>query len=170
MEKLGRNQTKLTLPSTDHLPEEERAWIIVNSHPAVGDIPNLETFDISVLEAVLGSIIDWNLTDEGGTILPITEQNVKLLPSKDFWYIAEYIKTGADIGDSDRRNLVLYLAAIKDKRKPDISPPFAYLLYAYRKRFRISWEEMMATPISVIFSDLEFMTLEGQILGNQEEE
>ena len=68
------------------LPSFEGGWVELYEGLLYGDLKELEketsefTRGVKALELM---IKDWNLTNEKGERLPVTEENLNLLPSKD---------------------------------------------------------------------------------------
>lgn len=88
MPKLVSNVTrKIYLPSTEGLPEEEKAWVEVKTRLAGGDMLVASvngSNDIQRTEAALASyIVKWNFTNEAGETEPITRETVHQLETED---------------------------------------------------------------------------------------
>lgn len=83
---------KIFLPSTEGLPEEEKAWVEVKTRLTGGDMLAAATGgndDIERTEAAIAAfIVDWNFTNEEGETEPITRQSVHQLEIDDFSLLA----------------------------------------------------------------------------------
>lgn len=116
-----------------------------------------------IAEIMAGAIERWNITDDDGRLLPVTSQNLRLLDRESFWEIAKgmYPKYTDEELEID---VMSYLNRGDDK---GIAPPWPYIVYCYRRQFRISWTEFINTPIRVIEQDMLFMSLESQYEANK---
>jgi len=157
---------RLLLPSTANLKEAQRAYVTIKTLVPLG--PSL-SLTPTLIEKATAAIADWNLTDDAGNPLPITTETVGELPAEDVHYIASHLKTRQEFPVEDRKRLIIYLSAMRDGRSADEDPPVSYLLYVYRRKFGLSWQELLATPIAVIVQDIEYMNLENQLLRKTEE-
>jgi len=61
---------------------------------------------------------------------------------------------------------VLHLNAIKDNsdgKDVDVpAPPFAYTLFAWRRKMGVGYFEALRMPVDVIMTDIEMMNLEAE--------
>jgi hypothetical protein len=159
------------LPSARRLPNGRGAWVRFKTQLPAGDFTRfLETGGGAIDEIaqiVARGIEDWNLEDDEGEKLPIESQYLKKLPSEDFWHIASNLYRK----ESDRQlelDVMNYLAADPDDE--DTRAPWAFVVYKYRRIFRVSWPDFVQTPLHVIQRDLLFMNLERQSQANQSKE
>lgn len=86
---------RIYLPSTEHLPEEQKAFVDMDTRPVqtadIEDVdPELSQISISV-EMLAERIKGWNFTDESGNDLPVTVENIKLLEVSDFVHLGDII-------------------------------------------------------------------------------
>lgn len=105
MPTLKKNEEKierLYLPSTEKLPEEEKAFVDMDVRPVqTGDIedvnPELSQISISI-EMLTERIKGWNFTDEAGAAVPVSIETVKLLDVEDFIFLGEIINKSGKKG------------------------------------------------------------------------
>ena len=159
---LHRKPEKVYLPSTKELPDEEQAWVKLKLDIPIGDL-----FGRNQAEIVALSILEWNFTDEEGRPLEPEEKNVCQLPVEDISHLYNILKIHqSELEKREEKDLIIYLRALAEKKKPTIAPPFSYQLYLYRKVFGLSWEEFSKTPTHIVLDDLKIMEHESNILGN----
>lgn len=155
---------RLELPSSD---PSDPAWVDVNPEVTTEDwMAWRETKQAyALLSLVKNSIVAWNMTDKNNDILEVSIEVIRTLPVADFDLILSRLKTDNDdaLVDRDRKNLILYLTAIKANQKPPVDPPLSYVFYVYRKEFHLSWQEFCNTPLTVVLRDIEFNNLEAVI-------
>lgn len=94
----NRKTTRIILPSMSD--PEDPGWVEIRDKLILGDFSRTVTgVGNTRVEAVAGAITDWNMTDEDGTKLPITVENVGLLEADDFnilWDHIQGVKTEAE--------------------------------------------------------------------------
>lgn len=85
------------LPSTEKLPEEEKAFVDLDIGPVItGDVvgADLEAGEVKVgVQMLTDRIKGWNYTNESGEPLEINFDNVKLLDMDDFVFLAQQLPT-----------------------------------------------------------------------------
>ena len=85
------------LPSTDNLPEPEKAFVDMDVSPMItADIITLNTKggEVEVGARMLAQRIEgWNFTDEAGNDVPVTFENIKRLDLGDFGFLADKLDT-----------------------------------------------------------------------------
>lgn len=110
---LGKqNLTRLELPSTAGLPEDQRASIVLNTAVTMEDLAGSEQYPSDIDKAIYGLsclIIEWNFTDAAGQPAVVSFENVKKLGITDFAYLnkwfEETLKTvQAGISDEVKKN------------------------------------------------------------------
>lgn len=91
-------ENKLTdrvyLPSTLHLPEEQRAWVTLKTRLKFGDTDLMFDVDTEFDKHAAGLariITDWNFQSRDLTPLPITIENIKELETADIHYLNKYL-------------------------------------------------------------------------------
>jgi len=97
-------ENKLTdrvyLPSTLHLPEEQRAWVILKTRLKFGDTDLMFEVDTEFDKHAAGLariVTNWNLTSrEDESPLPITLENIKELETADIHYLNKYLNSLKD--------------------------------------------------------------------------
>lgn len=95
------NRKQFYLPSTNHLPIEQQAYIIVDVAPMLtGDMinPDLkdgENINLRLAKLFLSRIKEWNLTVSGQP-LPVTLASMALLQREDFEYLVNQPFVDAD--------------------------------------------------------------------------
>ena len=86
------SRKQIILPSTKDLPAEEQAWVVLDTSPTTA----ADTLDITegmgmmriLITLLTNRITEWNYTDENGTPVPITFDNVCKLEIDDLKYLA----------------------------------------------------------------------------------
>lgn len=84
---------RVYLPSTESLPEEQKAFVDMEVGPmTTADIVGLDTNAGEVemgVRMLAARIKGWNFTDEAGNEIEINFDNVKKLDIEDFTFLAE---------------------------------------------------------------------------------
>lgn len=155
---------RYVLPSTAHLPEPEQVVVFLDRDIKVGNLNARLPLEVAVKEADLlaKQIESWNLTlDDEVTPAPITPENIDtFIPSIDIQFLSAKMLGQHGLSKQTIKDLTLYLSAQKKGQKISKSPPLAYILYAYRRKFGISWQQAAETPLSVIMQDFLFSNME----------
>lgn len=89
--------TLVYLPSTlQEANVADRAWIKVKTKLTLGDILDVNKVSDPQEQTIVGVllyIVDWNYTDEAGTVLELTADSVKeIIEPADFLFIGELLK------------------------------------------------------------------------------
>jgi hypothetical protein len=99
------NLERVYLPSTKHLPEEEQAFVDIESGKmTTGDVIGVDPTSGEVevgVRMLVNRIKGWNFTDSEGKELEINFENVQLLEIEDFSFLAEKLNLGAVEGLSE---------------------------------------------------------------------
>ena len=101
---------RVYLPSTKNLPQEEQAFVDMNTGPlTAGDIigvdPKLQEELVMAVIMLTNRIAGWNFTDASGEDLPVTAENVRMLGVEDFTFLAEKLPQGeSSLDDSEKKN------------------------------------------------------------------
>lgn len=99
-------QKQVFLPSTEELPEDQRAWVTMDISPLkTGDLAHSQdgaSTAALIMDAVFGRIREWNFTDEEGTPLPITRHNFNAIGITDYNHMRDQIETGERLTDDER--------------------------------------------------------------------
>lgn len=88
-----KDPERIVLPSTKDLPEDQQAWVVMDTSPRrAGDLALVDRTmtDGQVGVAVIaGRIKEWNYTDANGKAFPITTESVgNIIGQDDFQYLA----------------------------------------------------------------------------------
>ena len=86
------------------LPSFEDGWVELYEGLLYGDLKELEKETSEFKRGVKAlelMIKDWNLTDEKGEKLPITEENLNLIPTKDLLVLLG--KVAEFMGESEKK-------------------------------------------------------------------
>ncbi len=81
---------KIYLPSTEkEEKEEDRGWVRLRDYVPAGVIIDHKdsNMEVASLHALVSSILEWNFTDEKGTTLPVTVENVRKLKLPDYTFL-----------------------------------------------------------------------------------
>ncbi len=82
------------------LPSFEDSKVVIYHSLLAKDVDlaiDLQNGKVSQILLVLPKLIkEWNFTDEAGVVLPITPENVNLIPQDDLIYIIEQVKEFAE--------------------------------------------------------------------------
>lgn len=149
---------------TLQLPASPDVWVELKT-----DIPAQSRFEFNeasvrripgiVAEALAG----WNLADDEDQEIPLTANNLaRYLPSEDIWHIAGQMYSHDD--DTDYERAVMLTIAGGD------DCPWDYLVYKYRRIFRVSFPDFVKTPLKVIRRDIMTYNLEAQYQQSQQPE
>lgn len=88
MAKLRKSQIKkISLPSFEDLPEEERGWVEIECATQMSDFEDVDkslSEVRSTAQILIKKIKSWNLTTDDDKPLPITIDNIVSLDSSDF--------------------------------------------------------------------------------------
>jgi len=144
---------KVVLKSTEDLADP--AWVFVESRRFLFEDQE------DIIKALSKCIVKWNLTDNDGKTLKITEQNVESLRVSDVMILFEKIRPNVEtLSIDDEKRLMLCLSARKQGITIDERVPLDYVFYLYRQKFNISYEQLQKTPLEIIYKDLEFSRIE----------
>lgn len=87
---------RLYLPTTEHLPEDERAWVDVKDRMQLGDMADASHGDTITEQGIISLshyITAWNYTEADGSATPITTDTVRKLDYKDFLFLTDHYNT-----------------------------------------------------------------------------
>lgn len=88
-----RSTVKVVLATATKMNDGEECWVECFQDPIVGDVMIADPNDkVGVSVGILTKLIKaWNFNDESGSILPITAENVRLLPITDMALITDAV-------------------------------------------------------------------------------
>ena len=158
---------RLLLPSTKHLPHNRQVFVDMETDVSVADIMDLGSVEelLNSIEIIKKAIKSWNLCTnyvENEKNLPITIENIRKLPASDVHYLRGKLRLGSRLGKQKEKALMLYLSEMREGKKNGANPPFEYIIYTYRMRHGLSWNEALETPVWVMQQDMLFSSLEDQ--------
>ena len=117
-----------------------------------------------ILKALEKCIVKWNLTDDDDKPLKITKENIEKLRLSDVMMLFEKIRPQVEtLTLEEEKSLILAISAQKQGIDIDIKIPQDYVMFLYRQKMNISYDELMRTPIEAIYKDLEFIRIESQV-------
>jgi hypothetical protein len=107
---LAEQYEKIVLPSYASLPEDQQAWVQMNVAPMSGadflTIDSNDTDGETQAKALIRRIIEWNLQDPQGKILPIVIENLKFVDFHDLVFLKDQVKTApVRLEDSEKKAL-----------------------------------------------------------------
>jgi hypothetical protein len=90
---------RVFLPSTEHLPDDEKAWVVMDVSPLLaGDAGNVgqdaETGADASLYMLTARIREWNFTERDGSPSDISLDNIKRLHLADLGHLQNKIEVG----------------------------------------------------------------------------
>jgi hypothetical protein len=165
---------RLVLPSTAEQPADRQAWVEFLPDVLLEELdPRLpiEEAEIKLVQgraAITTSLARhtaaWNLTSRDGEPLPVTPENLGKLSTSDCRFLLSHLRMTKTLTKEEAMGVHKYIASAKSGSMPGKSPPFSYQLYAYRKRFNVSYSDLMKTPYHVMLQDLQFEEFERVLL------
>jgi hypothetical protein len=95
---------KIILPSSK---EGDQAWVVIKTNLTIGDVTGSEGVDkMAASFKMLANIIrEWNFTDKDGQIVPITEDNIKLMEISDVLEIQKRVKLPTEVMDELKKKV-----------------------------------------------------------------
>lgn len=99
---------KLYLPSTESLPEADRAYVVIDVAPLkTGDVLGFKDgmAELEMATTLLTERIkEWNYTTENGDSIPITSETVKLLHLDDFTFLqSKVMQSATNLSDTEKK-------------------------------------------------------------------
>lgn len=90
------------LPSTKHLPEEQREWVDMDvSKSNTTDIEHMGS-QVTEVQAMLHTLVNrikaWSYTDVQGQACEINYDTMRLIQTEDFVYLGNVLKEEAGLG------------------------------------------------------------------------
>jgi hypothetical protein len=90
----NKGSVRLFLPSTKGLSEAEQAYVVVSSNITPEHLLGLDADKpelVQNIQVLTNLIREWNFTDDNGSPVEITYDNVKKLDMADFTYLGSWL-------------------------------------------------------------------------------